>query len=185
MGFPGEAYDNIHPYATMGHERFDFVHTLLVQLPLVPPPHQPQDFVRPRLQGDMEVGHEFLRGRNECYDPVGKQVGLNGRNTDALKAFHLVKGLYQINKPLRALAVLQAKVARVHTGEHDLLYIVADDRLRLLHDVGDGVAAAATPGQGDGAKRTGVIAPVLDLEEGPGPVLHGVGGVEPFYLFDL
>src|SRR5690606_28273235 len=81
-----KANDHIHADRAMRQQALDLRHPLRIQIPAVPPAHRTQYLVAPALQRDVEMRHELLRGSNRANDVLRQEIGLNGRDAEAIDA---------------------------------------------------------------------------------------------------
>ena len=78
-----------------------------------------------------------------------------------------------------------AEVANVDAGQDDFFGPGCDGLFRLQHGFCDGGASGASAGEGYGAECAEVIAPVLDLEKGTGPVSARKARHKRAHFFDF
>ena len=100
------------------------------QLPIVMPVHQLQHCVAATLQGYMEMRHKRPTLSTILYQLVREHIRFQTTDSVALDSFHLVESLYQVDE---ALASCLAKIANVHTCQHNLLSTLFGSFLSLSH----------------------------------------------------
>src|SRR6056297_2150274 len=118
----------------------------------------------------MEVRQELAGTGYKIDDLFAQKVGFDGRDAVSLDTRHLVQCPYQLRE---AFTGRFPEVSNVHPGQYDFLDAGVCQHTSLFHDLRDGLVPAFPPGQRNGAIRTMVIAPVLNLQEGAGPVAIG------------
>ena len=188
LGFPGEAHNHVHANAGVGTGRQDAFHAFLVELPLVPTLHFSQDLVVSALEGDVEVGNEAFGGVRKVYDFVAEQIGLNGRNPDAVQAVDLVQGMQQVQKRVFVAFVAHfalAVVADVDAGQNHFLDALRHNALGVADHLFHGCRPANPAGQGDGAVGAFVVATVLHFQKGAGAVSDAVGTGELVHVLNF
>jgi len=162
-GLAREARDHIDPDAGIREALVRGADTVRILRCGVAPPHAAQDAVAAALQWDMKMPAHLRVIRHERQDPVGEQVRFDGADADAVQVRDRHEFLQQRQE---AGSGLTSVVADVHAGEDDLLVSTGHQSTRLREAFGNRLAPARATGQGDGTERAGVVASVLDLEEG-------------------
>src|SRR5690606_26401603 len=84
-------------------------------------------------------------------------------------------GFDQIQKAVLPFTIADTEVTDVYTGKDDFFYARRRDLLCLPDNIFYFTRSAGAPGQRDRAKRTRIVAAILDLQEGSRAVSDGVG----------
>ncbi len=115
----------------------------------------------------MKVVAEFFGRCHVRYQPGLDGRGLNRGNANPLETFDLLEPSYQIQKSPTLLLV----TADIDSGEHDFLMATINELARLPANVFELAAPFPSPGEGNDAEGAKKIAPVLNLQVGPGRVV--------------
>ena len=123
--------------------------------------HELEHGIGATLQRNVEMRHKGTRLGAKSDNFVGEQVGLNARYAEAFNFFYLVESAQQINE---LLAGVFAKVADIHTGNHDFLAALGSHFARLPHKALNGAAPASSARHRNGAIGAKIVASVLHLQ---------------------
>jgi len=65
------------------------------------------------------------------------------------------------------------EIAQVYTGKNDFFYIPRCQLCSCVHNIGNGIAPAFTPGHRDSAEGTIIVTAILYFQKSAGPVIQG------------
>src|SRR5690606_1999587 len=176
--FAGKPYNHVDPDATVGDKRLDPLHPVGIQFPQIPAPHEAQDLVAPRLERYMKVRSKSIRSGYKVQYFISKQIGLDRRNPETRHIVHRVERADKVDKTVLPATVSYTKIPGIYPCKHDFTDSRIAHRPCGRHNVFYGLTAGFAAREGYRAERTGVVAAVLHLQEGPGPVVKRPRRVE-------